>query len=86
MPAQALGYNQMRGVLHFLYHTEFSKPLLLGSPASISEPCQRYFLMPQADFVVSPPDWVLRCLPVYATEALLQLDRRLDAAPAVRRW
>ena len=84
MPAQALGYNQMRGVLHFLYHTEFSKPLLLGSPASISEPCQRYFLMPQADFVVSP-DWVLRCHePDFASEALLH-EARLHAAPAVRR-
>ena len=83
MPAQALGYNQMRGVLHFLYHTEFSKPLLLGSPASISEPCQRYFLMPQADFVVSP-DWVLRCLPDFASEELLH-EARLHAAPAVRR-
>ena len=68
-----------------MYHTEFSKTFVVRVSSFNLRALSEIFLLPQADVIVSP-DWVLRCLPVYATEALLQLDRRLDAAPAVRRW
>ena len=73
----------MRGVLHYLYHTQFSKTFVVRVSSFNLRALSEIFLLPQADFLVSP-DWVRSCCePDFASEALLH-EARFHAAPAVR--
>ena len=64
-------------------HTQFSSRFVVRVSSFNLRALSEIFLLPQADFVVSP-DWVNRSSePDFAAEALLH-EARFHAAPAVR--
>ena len=66
-----------------MYHTQFSKTFVVRVSSFNLRALSEIFLLPQADWVVSP-DWVRKCWePDFAAEALLH-EARFHAAPAVR--
>ena len=66
-----------------MYHTQFSKTFVVRVSSFNLRALSEIFLLPQADFVVSP-DWVRSCSePDFCAEALLH-EARFHAAPAVR--
>ena len=66
-----------------MYHTQFSKTFVVRVSSFNLRALSEIFLLPQADFLVSP-DWAKSCCePGQASEALLH-EARFHAAPAVR--